>query len=265
VLTFVLCQQLRVYCAFLSTDMNRVHQLYLHRKSLSTKPFNARGKGVNRCEKCRVAVENCLCELTHQVKSNAGFVLLMYDTEVLKPSNTGKLIADVIPDCWAFLWSRTEREKALLALLADPQWQPFVVFPGQYAESSRVCQTVEVNDGKRPLFIMLDGSWREAKKMFTKSEYLHSFPVLSIDPQLFESAEFTSQYHIRKTEKAEQLATAEVAAMVLSLCQEKRNAAILKAWFDTFSYRYQKSVYQTNKGDRTAEQRYLSLLDNSNC
>lgn len=243
--------------------MNRVHQLYLHRKSLSTKPFNARGKGVNRCEKCRVAKENCLCELSHQVDTNAAFVLLMYDTEVLKPSNTGKLIADIIPDCWAFLWSRTEREQALLDLLNDSKWQPFVVFPEQYADVERVRKTVTLDHNKRPLFIMLDGSWREAKKMFTKSEYLHQFPVLSIDPQLLTDSAFKSQYHIRKTDKPEQLATAEVAAMVLDLLGEEKNAAVLNAWFDTFSYRYQKSVYQTNKGDRTAEQRYLSLVESS--
>ncbi len=39
---------------------------------------------------------------------------MMYDTEVMKPSNTGKLIADVFTRyTFAFLWSRTEPEKSL--------------------------------------------------------------------------------------------------------------------------------------------------------
>ena len=48
----------------------------------------------------------------------------MADIEPLKPSNTGWLIADVVPDTFAFGWARTEVDPALLELLADPQWQP---------------------------------------------------------------------------------------------------------------------------------------------
>jgi DTW domain-containing protein YfiP len=54
----------------------------------------------------------------------------MGDIEALKPSNTGWLVADVLADTYAFGWARTETDPALLALLADPQWQPYVVFPG---------------------------------------------------------------------------------------------------------------------------------------
>jgi DTW domain-containing protein YfiP len=109
----------------------------------------------------------------------------MYDTEVLKPSNTGKLIADVIPDTFAFLWSRTTKNDELLALLNDEKWQPFVVFPQEYADSQRqvFTQKVVCTQGKRPLFVMLDGSWREAKKMFRKSPYLDKYPMVSFDPK----------------------------------------------------------------------------------
>ncbi|MDI8992988.1 DTW domain-containing protein, partial [Salmonella enterica subsp. enterica serovar Anatum] len=35
--------------------------------------------------------------------------------------------------------------------------------------------------GKPPLFIMLDGTWPEARKMFRKSPYLDHLPVISMD------------------------------------------------------------------------------------
>jgi DTW domain-containing protein YfiP len=44
----------------------------------------------------------------------------MFDTEPMKPSNTGRLIADILPDTEAFQWSRTEPPQALLDLVADP-------------------------------------------------------------------------------------------------------------------------------------------------
>ena len=242
--------------------MNAVHQLYLHRKSISTTVYNSRGWKVKRCEKCRIGLSHCICELTPKVKSNAGFLLLMYDTEILKPSNTGKLIADVVPDTYAFLWSRTEENKELLLLLNDDQWQPLVVFPEQYADDGRevINDTVKVNTGKRPLFIMLDGSWREAKKMFRKSPYLNKFPVVSFNPEMTENNELISRYQIRQAVVSNQFATAEVAARVLDMCGEQTNANLLDLWFDVFNYQYKQSVCQTNTGNPHAVEDYQKYL-----
>ncbi|MBO2029052.1 DTW domain-containing protein [Klebsiella pneumoniae] len=64
-------------------------------------------------------------------------LLVMFDTEPMKPSNTGRLIADILPDTEAFQWSRTEPPQALLDLVAHPDYQPMVVFPASYAGPDR--------------------------------------------------------------------------------------------------------------------------------
>ncbi|WP_286261761.1 tRNA-uridine aminocarboxypropyltransferase [Thalassotalea atypica] len=249
--------------------MQSVQRLYQYRKSISTKPFNARGKKVNRCEHCRVAVENCICCLVHKSHSKAGFLLLMYDTEVLKPSNTGRLIADIFDDTYAFLWQRTQAEKALTDLLNDTCWQPMIVFPGEYATSEEQvfvnelpCLTqIERNNvetRKRPLFILLDGSWREAKKMYRKSDYLRGIPVVSFDPKLLQSS--STHKYVRKSVKDNQLATAEVAANMLGLLGENYNAKLLALWFDVFNYQYQKSVCQINRGNVGAIEDFTDFL-----
>lgn len=61
----------------------------------------------------------------------------MFDTEPMKPSNTGRLIADILPDTAAFQWSRTEPPQALLELVQHPDYQPIVVFPASYAGEAR--------------------------------------------------------------------------------------------------------------------------------
>ena len=115
--------------------------------------------------------------------------LLMGDVEALKPSNTGWLIADVVADTFAFGWARTAVHPDLLALLADPQWQPYVVFPGEFVAPERVLTAllpdiaVAGQAPKRPLFVLLDATWPEARKMFRKSPYLNHFPVLSLHPE----------------------------------------------------------------------------------
>lgn len=249
--------------------MNAVQALYRYRKSISTKPFNARGKMVQRCEFCRVSIKHCICGLVQTAQSNAGFLLLMYDTEILKPSNTGRLIADVIKDTFAFLWSRTELDRKLSELLESEEWQPFIVFPHEYAGEGR---EVFVNQlpymrcksdfqqplkAKRPLFVLLDGSWREAKKMFRKSPYLDKYPVISFQPDMSNGTEVS--HYIRESMKNNQLATAEVAANMLSLWGEHDNAKLLATWFDVFNYQYQLSVCQVNKGDASALARLKSL------
>ena len=247
--------------------MHAVNRLYRHRKNLSTTQYKSRGMKVKRCEQCRIALDHCICslapKLTENVQSNAAFLLLMYDTEVLKPSNTGRLIADLIPDTFAFLWSRTEPNPDLLTLLADEKWQPYVVFPAQYAQEGRevVMKKVVCQNNKRPLFIMLDGSWREATKMFRKSPYLSHFPMVSFDPEKVDGDFVKSRYQIRSAAHANQWATAEVAARVLSMAGESRNAQLLDLWFDVFNYQYQKSVCQRSLGNEQAVEDFHQFLD----
>jgi len=217
--------------------MHAVQRLFKYRKSISTKPFRARGYNVIRCENCRIALKHCICQYKPKCHSKATFLLLMWDDEVLKPSNTGRLIADLITDTHAFIWKRTEVDETLLSLINDPTYQPFVVFPADYANEHQqvIHQVADIKPpAKQPLFILLDGSWREAKKMFRKSPYLEKFPVLSInlDTQ-------NERYRLRKANGDDRLATAEVAAHVLRSFGEEENGDLLDLWFDTFSQQYQ--------------------------
>ena len=185
---------------------------------------------------------HCLCTLRPDVPTRAGMCLLMADIEPLKPSNTGWLIADVVADTFAFGWARTEVDPALLALLNDPQWQPYVVFPAEFADARRVVHDITHNDHtkpmKRPLFILLDGTWDEARKMFRKSPYLQNFPVLSLQPEQL------SRYQLRRAQSEAHLCTAEVGAMCLSLAKDTQAAQALNAYFEVFTDHYLKAKQQ---------------------
>jgi DTW domain-containing protein YfiP len=186
-----------------------------------------------RCTHCMLLPYLCICSIKKTVATDSAFLLLMYDDEILKPSNTGRLIADLIPNTFAFIWSRTQPEPQMLALLRDPQWQPIVIFPEEYTTPERVMHSYQVTDkSKRPLFILLDASWAQAKKIFRKSPYLNDFPVLSFSPEVI------SRYLVRKAVKDNQLATAEVAARVLGFIGESDNADTLELLFETFKENY---------------------------
>jgi DTW domain-containing protein len=172
--------------------------------------------------------------------------LLMGDIEALKPSNTGWLIADVVHETFAFEWTRTSVDPALLALLADPQWQPLVVYPGEFVDAARVVQDVPVLPqtgtaalAKRPLFILLDGTWAEAGKMFRKSPYLDGFPVLSLQPDQL------SRYKLRRSKREDHFCTSEVAALCLALAGEAHSAQTLAAYLDVFTHHYLQAKHQS--------------------
>ena len=222
-----------------------VSRLRAERLARSSKPFLARGgpKG-ERCAGCRLVPSHCLCSLRPVVPTRAGVCLLMADIEPLKPSNTGWLIADVVPDTYAFGWARTEVAPGLLALLADPQWQPLVVFPGEFAQADRVVTTVSAcapggpAPAKRPLLVLLDATWPEARKMFRKSPYLNHLPVLSLAP------EQVSRYVLRRSRRGDHFCTAEVAALCLELTGDSHAAQTLDAYLDVFSHHYLQAKHQ---------------------
>ncbi|MGY4534264.1 DTW domain-containing protein YfiP [Pseudomonas sp. TE3786] len=215
-----------------------VSRLRAERLEMSSKPFTARGSRAPRCEGCRVIAEYCLCHLRPKVPTNAGMFLLMHDVEALKPTNTGWLIADLVTDTFAYRWFRTSVEPEIPALLNDPQWQPYLVFPGEFVAPERVVTEVNVAEGKRPLFILLDATWTEARKMFRKSPYLDKFPVLSLQPEQL------SRYRLRRSKRDDHLCTSEVAALCLELAGEPRAGAALDAYLDVFTAHYLGAKFQ---------------------
>lgn len=211
---------------------NAVARLRDQRIDEGIKPIQARGWRAPRCSACRVIESHCLCAWRPSVETRSGVCLIMTNKEVFKPSNTGWLIADVVRDNHAFIWSRTEVDEQLLALLNNPQWQPYLVFPGEYVEPSRVTHRVDLDPSKRPLFILLDATWTEARKIFRKSPYFDRLPILSLLPDKL------SRYRLRRSTRSEHLCTAEVAALCLELAGDSDAASALDAYFDVFSQHY---------------------------
>lgn len=223
--------------------INTVHILRKQQLALSTKDFRARGYKVKRCEKCLIPEKKCICAQRPTIESNSAFCLVMYKNEYYKPTNTGKLIADVIPDNHAFKWDRVAPDPVLLDLLNNPKYAPILVFPQQYAEAERCIDSPKdleaIQQGKTPLFVMLDGTWREASKMF-KSPSFAKLPVLGIQP------EKASTYQLREAAHEHQLCTAEVAIEVLKMADDNIAAEALAEYF----YQFRKA-YIAGKGHLT--------------
>nr|WP_298412424.1 DTW domain-containing protein [uncultured Halomonas sp.] len=204
------------------------------------RPFKARGSFVTRCETCRMPLLNCLCPYRVTTESEVRFWLLTHPLEHNKPTNTGRLIGDILDTTEVFTWYRTAPDTALLQYLDDPRFAPFVIFPDDqpdYAE--RVVDVEAVSDAKQegriPVFIILDGTWRQARRIFRKSPYLERLPVLPL------RTDRLTRYHLRKPASASHLCTAEVAAELLRQSGDVDAAGLLDDYFDVFNDSYAES------------------------
>lgn len=202
------------------------------------KPFKAKGSNVVRCEGCMMSQLHCICDakisLELDEKHPLEIWLLMHKEESYKPSNTGRLIEDVVPNATRrFYWHRTEPDPEFIALLKDERYQPHIIFPGDrggYEE--RVVKSAINTDTKIPVFIILDGSWRQAGRMFRLSQYLQDLPVLPLNTQR------ESQYRLRKAPDEFHLCTVEVGIELLHEHHQPEVASTLKSYFEHFNYQY---------------------------
>ena len=80
-----------------------------------------------------------------------------------------------------------------------------------------------------PAFVLLDGTWTQARKIFNKSPYLQSLPQMSIQPAV------PSAYTLRRQRCAQHLSTVEVAIALLEQSESSTTSSVLHAYFRVFA------------------------------
>ncbi|QPI64735.1 tRNA-uridine aminocarboxypropyltransferase [Vreelandella venusta] len=218
--------------------------------------FKARGSFVTRCEGCNLPELNCLCPYQVKADSTAQVWLLTHSIEHFKPTNTGRLIGDVLTQTRVFTWYRTAPDEELAALLEDPRYAPFVIFPDDQPDyADRVVDIKAVHavkqQGRIPVFVILDGTWRQARRMFRKSPYLDALPVLPL------RTERETRYRLRKPASKAHLCTAEVAIELLRQSGDENAADVLDDYFDVFNDSYAESRFYRKIAEPTAAMQRL--------
>lgn len=213
-------------------QQNAVLQLRAIRLAKSTRSLQGRGHRTIRCEFCLLPVKHCLCQMIKPTRAQCRFCLIMFDTEPLKPSNTGRLIADILPNTQAFSWSRVNPDKAMLAAVESKEYQPMLVFPASYASPKRQVYSRLPALTRPPLFILLDGTWSEARKMFRKSPWLDHLPLISLNVAK------PSEYRLRVASHPQHHCTAEMAIALMYENNDFTAAEQLQQHFIRFRENY---------------------------
>ncbi|WP_455795850.1 tRNA-uridine aminocarboxypropyltransferase [Clostridium butyricum] len=195
------------------------------------------------CDKCGLPIINCICNIVPKIKTKSKIWILSTEREFRRPSNTARLLKLVNPDSTEFfLWERTKSPEKLIEHINNNFFQTYILFPidDDLQEKDIINMNLSNNwnidykqskyeiSYKTPAFILLDGTWKEAAKMFRRSEYLKNITKISLKPS------YNSEYTLRKGASNGELCTVEAAIEILKLNGELENAKIIKDVFDLF-------------------------------
>ena len=146
--------------------------------------------------------------------------LLTHERELTKKSNTGRLVVQSVPEYAKIItWKRKEPCPELIDKIAVGSTA--LLYPGENSEPLE-------EGGQFDSYILLDGTWQEAQKMYNKSSYLKTLPKVKI------TTDQISQYHMRRNQKEQGLCTAECAVELLKHSKEPALAEKLTDNFELF-------------------------------
>lgn len=179
---------------------------------------------------------NCVCTHLPTLTVAAHFALLTHENELSRDTNTGQWLLKVVASSSKHIWHRKQPCPALMDLLNDENYAAYLLFPGDESVSVTTAQQTSLAGGKQPLFIILDGTWQEAKKMLRKSAWLQSLPLVHITSQQ------ESQYQLRRNQSAGHLCTLEVGAEVIRELGNEQDSTSLLTFFSHYM-----NVFQADK------------------
>ena len=148
------------------------------------------------------------------------FTLLTHSKELAKPSNTGKLVVEILGSAAEqILWDRlvppaelvTEIEAGGVALL----------YPGTADEPAGDLTGIQQ-------IILIDSTWHEARRIHQRSPYLQKVRRICLKPVE------KSRYNLRKNQKESGLCTAECVMEILLNTGNSIDAERLRERFLTF-------------------------------
>lgn len=157
------------------------------------------------CEHCRYPLKTCICDAISRVDNQTFVTVLQDPTEVKHAKNTARLLPLVLSQCQIIVGERFDGLSSL-GLPDSIANHTVVAFPTKGALSPN---ELSAQEHVIRHIILLDGTWRKARKMWLSNSWLHALPAVQLQ---LESA---SQYTIRKSPITDGLSTLEAAEQLL--------------------------------------------------
>lgn len=178
------------------------------------------------CPRCGLRYQ-CICSLAPVLDADWHLALLIHPNELKRETNSGKLLSQTLNHCQNHIWQRTAPPQALLAQINSGDYRPLLLFPGQ--ESCVLTADIAAERDHRPLlFILLDATWQEARKMVNRSPWLQNLPRVRL------ASTSESRYALRRNQQPGNLCSCEVGIELLSLFNPPQDSIALNTYFQHY-------------------------------
>ena len=174
------------------------------------------------CYRCFWPKSLCWCPTIFPIETRTKIVILMHPMEYkAEKAATGRFTHLCLSNSEIHMGIGFDDHKPVQALINDPYYYPMLLYPGKGAKDlSKDGLSGEPMGERRLLVVLLDATWRNARKMFNRSPSLQALARLMITP------ETKSRYIIKKQPHDWCLSTLEAAHELMK--------ALEKASLDTY-------------------------------
>lgn len=175
-----------------------------------------------RCINCLRPAGYCLCHLIPRLPNCTHLLVMQHPSEQKHALNTGRMLALGLVHADLLIAESLAAHPHWLSALADPQWRNELLFPGEH-----VPVLGPQSADKRPRrLVLLDGTWRKARKL------LHLNPALQALPRVGLPDGLQSRYRLRKVPAQGALSSVEAGAEALRLLEPELAVEQLLVPFD---------------------------------
>lgn len=176
------------------------------------------------CYTCLRPVQNCFCTYLTPFDCGIKFVFLMHPKEAKRQrTGTGRIAHAGLIDSEIIVGIDFTKNERLCALLADDQYVPLLLYPGDDAWTADKAGFAQAVGTKKPLVIIIDSTWFCSKKMIRFSTNIMALPKLSF------SGTYRSIFTFKREPKPEYISTIESCYYLI---KEMQAAAIIRATAD---------------------------------
>jgi len=139
-----------------------------------------------KCFTCYRPGTFCVCEHLKPISLNSKIVILIHPMEAKKEKlGTGRITKASITNSEIIMGIDFTNDKRVNELIADPEYYPMVLYPGDDALNITSASKEDLNilGGRKPLVFVIDGTWPCAKKMMTLSMNINTLPRISFQTE----------------------------------------------------------------------------------
>ena len=171
------------------------------------------------CSRCCLRKDICVCTVLPLVRTQAEFLILRHIREANRPSNTGRLVALIMPNSRIVPWGGEDGAGSSFyenELKEPGTWILWPDGPGGERVLKETPKRVAV----------LDATWHQARRLYTRSEVLRTLPRLVLP------APDRDRERLRKQHRPDGMSTIEAVAAAVAKLEGAEKAEPLEKLYD---------------------------------